>query len=185
MQSILKVLDPSDMRILKHIYIIADGKHGDYHLASLIYLRKASENYKIIEGQQEEISDFENLFNEHPKQENYPVDVVDSLVINAVKNAYPKSIVKGDIVVFNSDVEKIQILKNRRIKQVYLNITPNIADLYNDLPKLRSMSFSGLDIPLNIYTDYNPNKISHLRFFAKYKLDDVTAIEDFKEVEFV
>jgi hypothetical protein len=105
------------------------------------------------------------------------------MVLAAVKRQYPKSIVRGDLILFNVDLNKLAILKNKRPVATKMYFSPEFS-LVDDLSKYGSRSFSAPVINLNIYTDQSLSIVEGLAFFGNYPVDDEPAIKKLSLVEF-
>lgn len=58
-----------------------------------MYKRILSTNYKFIEVPESQ-RDF-SYYIDYPKQDLYPNDNVDNLILQSIRNSYPKSLVKN------------------------------------------------------------------------------------------
>lgn len=108
----IKFLPVEEMSVLKQVYIVSDFQGtGDFRIGYLLYLRKLSDTYRFVEVEEEK-KDF-NYHLTYPKQEYFPNDVLDELILQSVKNIYPKSYTFSHSILFTMDLELIERLKDR------------------------------------------------------------------------
>jgi hypothetical protein len=173
-------------RILKQIIIVTDGHYNEIVLGSIFYKRRASPDYNLMkqaEADKIETDRFAKYFGDYPRQENYPADEIDTMILAAVKRQYPKSILRSDLILFNVDLEKLALLKNKRIVGSQMYFAPEFS-LGSDLLKYVNKSFSAPTINFNIFTDQNLTLVEGLVFFGNYPVDNEPLIEMLSSVEF-
>lgn len=174
------------VRILKQIIIVSDRNNTETELGSIFYKRLITPRYNLAkqaEADKAEKDQFAKFFGDSPQQENYPVDEIDKMIISAIKRNYPKSILRNDLILFNTDLEKLSILKNRNAIRSKIFVSPEFT-LGEDLSKYVGKNFSAPLINLNIYTYQNPNSLEGVVFYGTYPLDRETEIENLSNVEF-
>ena len=130
-------LNIEDCRVLKEIFIIGDRNFGESTIGQIFYKRKINENYNFIKqkeyDERKENTLLEKLLEGYPKQENYPNDELDDLILSGIKQQYPKSKIKNSLILFNIDLENLEILKNQNRFPSKFYITPvinNMSDFF-------------------------------------------------------
>ena len=180
-------LELNEFRILKHIQFSTDAKFAGFPNKSVIYKRKFSNNYKFSQSEPEE-NTLENrmgrLMSDFPKQQNYPNDRIDEIILKAISDIYPNTTVRNELIVFNVDLEKIERIKNKRSNRGNIIFSPTIAD-YSDLTKYVGRQFSSPVVEINIYSNSLVEAESAEAFTAKYLFPDEEFILDkIKQIEF-
>lgn len=179
-------LNHDQQRILKQIIIIADGNYNEIILGNIFYMRQATPNYNLAkqaEADKVETDRFAKYFGDYPRQENYPSDEIDAIILAAVKKQYPKSIVRNDLILFNVDLEKLAVLKNKRIVNTKMYFAPEFS-LDDDIAKYANKTFSAPMISLNIYTDQSLSLVECLAFFGNYPVNNEPITKELSLVEF-
>jgi hypothetical protein len=181
-QKTLKWLDISEMKILKQIFIISDGQQGESVIGRVVYTRPLTIDYNL-KKQQDEGNKLDRFLNDYPRQENYPTDRIDEIIFDSIRKAYPKSKLRNDTILFNVDLDKISILRNRKIIKSAIYFSPefsNITSIFDYVGK----SFQAPQIKINIYSDYNPAFLDGQIFYAEYDVSEETVLEKLKTVNF-
>ncbi|MBS4041379.1 MAG: hypothetical protein KGZ81_12370, partial [Flavobacteriales bacterium] len=184
----LKWLDIHEMKVLKQIIIISDRQNGETEIGRILYTRPLTTEYNFIKQQAEEESlgeknKFERLFQEYPKQANYPNDRIDEIIFNAVKRAYPKSVLRNDSILFNVDLEKIELLKNRNIIKSAIYFSPEFSMVENFYDYV-GKEFQAPRISINIYSYYRPDFLEGQIFYANFDVSESNVIEKLETVHF-
>jgi Mor family transcriptional regulator len=179
---LITVLPESELRILKQIFIVTESRHkNDISIGYILYERKFAEGYTLKETPIEE-RDFK-YYLEYPRQDSFPKDNVDDLILQSVRNSYPKSIVKNHSIVCNVDKEKIDLFRKRPVEKSFIKITPDFSN--TDFRVLAGKQFKYAQKELNIYADYNLEEITNLSFFGSYNYNDNLILDKFNEVIFL
>ena len=182
----LKWLDISEMKILKHIIIISDRQNGETELGSIFYTRPFTEEYNL-KKQQEDANNTETqikkLFQEHPKQKNYPNDRIDEIIFESVKKNYPKSVLKNDTILFNVDFEKLDTLKNRLVIPCSIYFLPEFSNTGN-FHEFVGKEFKAPQVNLNIYSYYKPEYMDRHIFYAIYNVTEENVLDKLRTVNF-
>ena len=179
-------LNIEDCRILKKISIIADRNYGESEIGQIFYKRKINENYNFIkqaEADKIEKNRFENLLYGYPREENYPNDEFDDLILDGIKYKYPKSIVKNDLILFNSDLENLEILKNQNLIPAKLYFIPKINDT-SRIFLYAGKEFNSPEFDLNIYSNYSTEFQRKHIFNAEYDIESQDVNYIISNIEF-
>lgn len=177
----ISFLPIEDMRILKQIIIVSDfPRDREISVGYIVYERRISDKYKFKKAD-EKRTEFIYLEN-FPKQDLYPHDYVDDIILQAVQNQYPKSVVRNDHLLFNVDQEKIIRLKNRETVKSQISFTPNFLnfDIFSD----ERRSFDGLIMPVSIFNDFALDYIRNIAFNGYYNLKDQNILHEISPIEF-
>ncbi|GAA3651798.1 hypothetical protein [Flavivirga jejuensis] len=184
---IIKGLDIEECRILKHIIIVADKNYGETAIGNVFYKRKLSTDYNLLKQKKEDDkytgNRIEKLLKEYPQQENYPNDRIDVIILEAIKYKYPKSYLRNDLIIFNTDLEKLEILKNKNKINGKIYFTPNITDLSNVFAYV-GKTFESPEIEINIYSDYQNEIKNEYTFSSSYFLDEKQILDELELIEF-
>jgi len=183
--TILQWLTADQFKILKQIIIISDRNNQETELGSIFYTRPFSDHYNLIKQQEEdklETDLFAKFFQEYPKQQNYPYDQADIILLDAIKNRYPKSIVRNDTLLFNTDLEKLVVMKNRNIVPATMYFSPEFSN--TDIFLHAGKQFPAPRIGFNIYTYHNIDELQSPIFYAKYPAEDQKVLNLFSTIHF-
>ena len=178
----LKWLDISEMKILKQIIIISDRQNGESVIGRVIYTRPLTVDYNLKKQQKEE-SELDMFLNEYPRQENYPTDRIDEIIFNSIRKAYPKVKLRNDTILFNVDLEKISILRNRNIIKSAIYFSPEFSNITNIFDYVGN-TFQSFQININIYSDYNSAFLDGQIFYAEYGVSEESVLEKLSTVKF-
>jgi hypothetical protein len=181
-QKTITVLPLDEIRILKQIIIINDSQDNrEISIGYILYERKMSQDYKFIETPKEE-RDF-TYYLDYPKQDSYPNDNVDDILLQSVRNRYPKSKLINHSIICNVDLEKINMLQNPPSELSQIQITPDFSGI--DISTLVGKQFEQAFKQIKIYADFRLEDIKNLAFFGYYDLNDDEIINKVREVRFV
>ena len=180
-------LEPNEFRILKHIQISTDAKFNGYPNLSIIYKRKFSDDYKFSQPKPEENTAKNRiirLMNEYPKQENYPNDRIDEIILKSIMDVYPNTSLRNELIVFNVDLEKIDRIKNGDSNKGTIIFSPTLAD-YTNLTKYAGRSFSSPEIEFTVFNKGLIKNVTTVNFMARYLFpDEENLLDRIKEIEF-
>jgi len=186
-QKTLKWLEITEMKILKHIIIISDRQNGETELGSILYTRPLTEKYNFKKQQEEDLASeetgIEKIIKGYPKQKNYPSDRIDEIIYDSVTKQYPKSILRNDSILFNVDIEKLDLLKNRLIIPCSMYFSPefsNIENFYEYVGK----EFRAPQLNLNIFSYYKPEYLDRQIFYATYNVKEELVLDTLNSVKF-
>lgn len=149
------MLDFQDWKIMKEISIVSNNSYEQEIVIGVIgYLRKVQRDYYLQEDPEE--NKFLRLLN-YPKQELFPQDTIDDIILNAVKDQYPKSFVRNTQISFNSDLEKIKIITQVPKQNAKLEVRPNFSQV--DLSTLVGKELNFFIKDINIYQHFTSDSI--------------------------
>jgi predicted aldo/keto reductase-like oxidoreductase len=143
-------LELKDMRILKQIILISNKAIGDYEVGQILYTRPLSKEYRFkkLSNEEKETNSFDRMFNND--QNKYPVDKMDLMILDAVKSKFPKSVCNSDTILFNTDIEKLLILKNKQVSKSIFHFQPAFESFENIITAIGN-KYSYIELPINIY----------------------------------
>lgn len=179
----ITVLPIDELRVIKQIFLTKESKHNDNDISIgyILYERKFTGNYKFTETPKEK-RDFK-YYLEYPRQDSYPNDSIDDLILQSVKNTYPKSIVKSHSLICNIDKEKIEILQDRPSEKSHIKITPDFSG--RDFNKIAGREFDWIQKKITIYADSINEELKNVSFFGYYDLDDQEILPEVDEIKFI
>ncbi len=159
-------LPVDEWKIVRQIIIIAPAAWGkETEVGYIMYSRPITESYKmkpVAQGDR-----FAYMLNSH-KEEYYPKDYVDEIILKMITDAYPKSIVKYSIICTSSDEEAINRLQVPMNKKVTITLTPQLMP--EDYKAPRSFYYLRQDITL--YAAWLPTLIEPIHsFIGSFSLD--------------
>jgi hypothetical protein len=170
---VLELLQKHQYRILKMIVIISiEGKE----LGTIIYSRKLTEKYNFKKK-----SEIENHPNSSSSIEIFPNDYIDNYIFNSIKKLYPKSSIINETQYFKTDLQKVEVLKNRKVFSSKIIFQPFIAHI--DYNTLRRENITSYEYVLKIYS--KKDNVSELidSFFVNYDFEK-DLYNDLGEIEF-
>lgn len=159
-------LPMEECKIVRQIIIIAPTEWGqETEVGYIMYSRPITENYKMnLSGQGDPIS---YLLNSH-KEEYYPKDYVDEVLLKMIKDTYPKSIVKYSIVLTNTDEVRIKSLQVPMNKKVTMTLSPLLMPEHYNVPR----NFYYLRQDITLYAAWLPALIEPINgFISSFSLD--------------
>ncbi|MGE6355331.1 hypothetical protein ACQKCJ_15800 [Flavobacterium sp. NPDC079362] len=177
----VNVLPQNEIRIIKEIIIVSDQENRDTSLGSIFYERYFSSEYKIEEIE-EENRDFTYYLN-YPKQEYFPIDDLDGIILQSIKNSFPKSSIRNFIYFSTGDVERLENLKNRPIEKTTIMFSPLLISQNYQTLSNSSQQFYRPEI--NIYRDSKKQDVENIAFFGNFDLNDRTILSRLRDINFI
>lgn len=148
------MLDFQDWKIMKEIYIVSQNSYDqEILIGEIAYLRKIQKDYYLENDP--EPDEFLRLLN-YPKQELFPQDYLDEIILNSVKDKYPKSFVRNTEISFDSDIKKIKIITHVPKQIATFEVRPNFSQI--NLSIFRQ-SFNFFIKNINIYQHFTADSI--------------------------
>lgn len=163
MDNTIKILPIEEMRIVKRVDIIARDRYNfDTRIGFVIYERQFRPDYKFAEKEKSE-NEFLNLTS-YPRQEDFPSDEIDELILSTIKLTHPKSQIHNELLFSSFDVDSLNNLINRPAEKANLIIRPEFYG--QDLEFLVGKSFKAFLKSVNIYVDGSSELIKNLAFYG-------------------
>ncbi|RZJ47997.1 MAG: hypothetical protein EOO44_21695, partial [Flavobacterium sp.] len=151
----MKMLDMQDQKIIKQINIISKTPHGtDTVIGLAVYDREINNNYKYQDGTTE--NRISKLIN-YPKQEHFPSDAVDQMILNSIKEIYPNSFITNYHLIWDNDIERIKHFLDRPKEEAFLEVRPDFSQI--DLKTLLGKNIDIFRRKINIYQNYSLDSI--------------------------
>lgn len=129
MDDVIRVLSNNDISVRKNISFSIEQPQGIIQHAEVIYLRKISSNYRM---KKVEVVDEKEKFNRLLKgipQDEYPSDLLDQLILQAIKKKYANAGCKSSNVLFSTDLKNLQLYEGMHKSLCYINILPDLSNL--------------------------------------------------------
>ena len=129
MDDVIRVLTNNDISVKKIISFSIQQPQGIVQHGDIIYLRKMSSNYKM---KKVEVTDEKEKFNRLLKgipQDEYPSDLLDELILQAVKRRYANAECKSSNVFLSTDIKDLQFYEGMHKTQCIVNIKPDLSTL--------------------------------------------------------
>lgn len=156
----IKMLDFNDWKIMKEIHIVSQNSYDQEIVIGVIaYLRKIKRDYYLKEDP--EPNQFLRLLN-YPKQELFPKDNLDDIILNSVKDKYPKSFIRNTQISFDSDIEKIKIITQVPKQIARIEVRPDFSQI--DISNIVGRSFNIFYKDVNVYQHFLADSIKGLYF---------------------
>ena len=123
----------------------------------LKYLRDITPEYRLEEKNQRNIMDL------YPYQEMYPNDEIDEILLNAVKDKYPRSILYNSLLIDQTDVDKLYASISYPFETADIIVKPDFSGI---------SLYPGQSIPcfkkeITIYSDLSTKMIKNLGFWGQ------------------
>jgi len=179
-------LDIQECKILKHIVIIGDKHYGEAVIGNIYYKRNFTDEYNLKKQQLEDEKNensLDKLLNEYPKQKNYPKDRFDEIILDGIKERYPKSKLRNELIIFNVDLEKLEILKNKNKISGKIYFTPKMKD-YSNIYQFVGKTFKSPEIEITIYSDFGNEIMEGQTFISRYFVDEEDVLDKLNGIEF-
>lgn len=176
-----KALEIEKWRIFKEVNVVSANQYGvEITIGAIIYDRKITNDYKLNEDT--EPNKIKRLI-DHPKQDLFTVDEIDELILNAIKDKFPKSFVKSYQVIFDSDEKSFNYLLKRPFEKAIIKISPDFADI--DIYSLAGKSIPHFYKEINIYQDFTLDSIKSHVFRTNCNFErSEELIKNLKEIDF-
>lgn len=176
------MLKPDECKIVKQITIVSPHtRHGEISIGYFLYERPMTPTYKYNHKPKEE-RQIDYLLT-YPLQENFPTDQIDKIILQSVKDIYPKSFARSYEVYSTFDIERTERLVNRPFKNGMIMIGPCFADV--DVYSLTKNEFEALNKPIKVYADYSSEIIENYYFNGYYPLNDETILDEIDKIIFL
>lgn len=151
----IKMLDFQDWKIMKELNIVSQTSYDQEIVIGVIaYLRNIHKDYYLKNDP--EPNEFLRLLN-YPKQELFPQDYLDEIILNSIKDKYPKSFVRNTEISFDSDEEKIKIITQVPKHTARFEVRPNFSQV--DLSKFVGQTLNFFIKDINIYQHFTADSI--------------------------
>lgn len=158
----IKLLDQEEWKIVKEINVVSTNQYGvEIIIGVIIYDRGITQDYKLNDDP--EPNQIKRLI-DYPKQDLFTHDELDELILNAVKNKFPKSSVRSYQVLWDSDEKRFNYLLKRPSEKAILEIRPDFSSI--DLYNLKGKTFPVFYKEINIYQDFTLESIKSHFFTA-------------------
>jgi hypothetical protein len=178
----ISILPIEEIRIIKQVFIISELEcNKEYTIGYILYERQLSQDYRFKETSMEER--VFSYYLEYPKQDNYPVDEIDMIILHAIKNSFPKSYVRNHSLICNVEKEHIRFLQNRPTEKGVITITPDFSMM--DITNIKLSNFSGLEMKILIYTNFKKGNIINTYFQGYYDLNRPEILDRLNEIKFI
>ncbi len=152
----IKMLDFKDWKILKEINIVSKNSYNqELVIGKILYQRDIKREYYLEKDTEE--NEFLRLL-KYPKQELFPHDEIDEIVLNSIKDQFLKSFVHNSEIAFDSDLKKIQTITKVPKQTATLEIRPNFSQM--DLSKLAGKDLYFFTKDINIYQNFTQASIT-------------------------
>lgn len=179
---VITVLPIDEMRVIKQIFIVTESRqNNEISIGHILYERKFTTNYKFKETPKEE-RNFD-YYLEYPKQDSYPNDQLDHLILQSIRNTYPKSVIRNHSVICNVDKEKIEVLRNRLTEKSSIKITPGFSDI--DIYNIAGKQYKWIEKEITIYADSIFEEFKNPWFFGYYDVNESEILERIMEIKFL
>lgn len=176
------MLDFPEWKIMKEIQIVSQNSYGqEIVIGAIVYLRKIKNDYYLKDDP--EPNEFLRLLN-YPKQELFPRDYLDEIILNSIKDKYPKSFVRNTEISFDSDIEKIGITTQTPTQTAGFEVRPNFSQV--DSSRFVGQPLTFFIKKINIYQHFTADSIKGKYFTGV--CDFSTQAETYKklsEIEFL
>ena len=157
----VKLLDSHMCRVIKTIYL----NDGDIIDGEIKYLRFFGEKYKMKDTSTiSEEERMRRLIYGTP-EDDYPNDELDKVLYLQVLKTYPNAKIKSDLLLFDSELLDLRLLKEKESHMFYMYFVPII---YDNLGVIQNTSIEDNELKMELY--YTPS------FFKETKISSISQI---------
>lgn len=183
MKDTIEILQVDQVKLIKHINIISQNRHGiDIKIGYLLYERNYNVNYKMA-GKKENESQFDYLLT-YPRQEDFPEDDSDKLLLEVIRTEFPKSFVYNKTLFTTSDIEILKNIMSRPSEKAQLIIHPDFSEKTYD--EIKGKSFGQFGIFVTLYTNGPIEYLKNIIFSGTCDYDNhVEIIESLNDIKFL
>lgn len=149
-----------EIRIVKRINIVPpNGPKAGLTVGLILYERQFNQGYKIAESEEQESS---NPLAIYPKQESYPVDSIDALILEAVRVDYPSSFVYNELIFTAADEVRLRNITSRPSEKADLVICPDLS--IQNWGRLGIKKLDCFRKEVNVYAHFSLKHINNIAF---------------------
>lgn len=178
----LQLLPNEEFRIIKQVFLIPNSANNSQSpLGYILYERKFAEQYKMIEVPEEQ-KDFKYRM-EYPSENLFPVDDVDNIILQAIKNDYPNSTVRSFLLLTNLEQERLMLQRQSPSISGDIYFQPALENY--DLSSIMHLKPEVLRMTVTIFRMAPEEKIHPVTFFGKYDLNHAIILDEIQEIEFL
>ncbi|ATV25331.1 hypothetical protein [Prevotella intermedia] len=175
----INLLDSKNWLIMKEIYIVSQ-KFQNQEIGVIRYLRTVDEKYKMKEDTKTDM--FLKYF-DYPKQELFPEDDLDKIILTSIKEQFSNSYVQNRLLLFDIDRDMINTIKQTPRQTAVFDVMP--LGEQNDLAKYGN-EFEFFRKEINIYQYYIRESIKNNRFIGYCDFDSCQdTYKRLDEIEFL
>lgn len=103
-KNVFELLEQSNWRVIKELRVVSKNKLR-LEIGSIFYQRVITNEYNIAEST--ETDPIKKLL-DSPKQSSFPIDEIDNIILDAVKEKYPETYVRSFLAATNRDFERLE-----------------------------------------------------------------------------
>lgn len=186
--SAIALLPFEQWRFIKRINIVAPrGPERNLEVGYIIYERRFRADYKLRERQNGE-SEFNHLLT-FDKQENFPQDYLDNIILDGIRQDYPDSYVSNYMITADCDLKTIDVLQQlpRKDFMIIFNLSAPIAKLMEDNNRGISHYYIWQKMPFyrTSCTSFSEHIVSATAYFDLEHEQEVCERFDRKEILFL
>ncbi len=169
MNNTITVLPVEQVKIVKRIDLLTQNKNNiEIRIGFIVYEREFSPDYKFVEKKKDE-KDFLYL-STYPKQEDYPSDEIDELILLSIKNTFSNSRIHSELLFSSFDTDNLNRLIKRPNEKANFIVRPEFYG--QDLVFLVGKSFKAFIKNINVYVDGSSELIKLLTFNGYCKFEN-------------
>jgi len=183
MENKFKILSLDEVKIIKRVNIVTHNRLGnEITIGFILYERNFSDNYKFKETKEED-KDF-TYFIYYPRQEDFPFDEIDNLILETIQSNYPKSFTENKLIFTTSDIEQLKNLVKRPFEKSKLIIRPDFTG--QEYEKLISIEFKTFYKDIRIFFEGSSQLIKGLYFYGNCDFEKREEIyQKLDEIKFI
>lgn len=129
MDDAIRLLSVQGMRVVKKIEISQTDHNGRICIGKIVYLRNFTEEYKM--KTREIILERERVRRNTigVPEDEYPEDFLDQTIFEMVQEKFPNCSKSSDLLLFSTDLKKLQLLSQKSHKEIACTIYPNLNEI--------------------------------------------------------
>lgn len=177
----ISILPIEEIRIIKQIMIISEySKKQEFSIGYILYERELSNTYNF-KGTEKEERDF-LYYLEYPRQNTFPNDNLDEIILQAIRNTFPKSTLRNYSLICNMDRDRITMLQSEAFKEVEITFTPDFSRA--NISEFAGQNYDGLRKTIKIYSDLTKERLQNIYFQGYYNLIDKQILGMIDKIKF-
>ncbi|TSE03930.1 hypothetical protein [Aquimarina algiphila] len=138
------------MKVIKKVELVTSNSNGTGIISGfIIYERGLSKDYKFTKGNKKG-STFQYL-STYPRQEDYPKDDLDHIILEAIKTEFPEARLKNKLLFSSSDTEYYKKITERPFEVANFLVEPDFSGI--ELEQFSNKTINVFSESINIYNN--------------------------------
>lgn len=158
MDETIRLLSEHGMKVVKRIKVEHENANGRLSFGDVVYLRDFTQKYRM--HQKEVVNErerMEKMIHGTPQSE-YPDDELDNAIFEKIRDRFPGSRKRSDLMLFSTELRNLQLLSRSLYRsftfsvepELDMNNTPFMIQLMNGVDTVRFNVDVFIDVPLDV-----------------------------------